>query len=151
MTRTHGSQIRWGRVVAAAVLSEVLVMAAVTATMLTYRFLIAPGRTAAEYDAFTNSANSLVAPLAAGVAAFAAAVWACRKLTSAFVANGILVGAAAVILTGGLFFVARPEDRILYGVSYFLRIIGGWIGGAVAQRTSSTRPVHVPASGPALP
>ena len=121
-------------------------MCVLMATMLTYRFLIAPGRSAAEYDAFNTSAESLVAPLAAGLAAFAAALWACRKLTSAFVANGILVGAAAVILTGGLFFVARPEDRFLYGVSYVLRILGGWIGGLVAQQISATRPGRVPAS-----
>jgi len=121
-------------------------MAAVIATMLTYRFLIAPGRTAAEYDAFDNSADRLVAPLAAGLAAFAAALWACRKLSSAFVATGILVGAVAVILTGGFLFVARPEDRLLYGVSFVLRILGGWIGGVVAQRISAKRPGRVPAS-----
>jgi len=133
------SRIRWGRVAVAAVLSEVAVVAVVIATTTAYRFLIAPGRAAAEYAAFGELAGYYVAPAAAGVATFFGALWAGRKLTSAFLANGTLVGAAAVVLTGGLIFVAKPEDRFMYGVSFVLRILGGYIGGAVTQRMSSRR------------
>jgi hypothetical protein len=51
-----------------------------------------------------------------------------------FVANGTLVGTVAVVLTLGFFFAAKPEDRLMYGVSFLLRIIGGYLGGVVAQR-----------------
>src|SRR5580700_9753795 len=98
------SHIRWGRIAIAAVLSEVVVVAVVIVTTTAYRFLIAPGRTAAEYAAFSQLAGYYVAPAAAGLATFFGALWVCRKLTSAFLANGTLVGVAAVILTGGLIF-----------------------------------------------
>jgi hypothetical protein len=144
MALKGNSRIRWGRVILAAVLSEVAVMVILIVIMAAYRFLIAPGRTVAEYDAFGELAGYYVAPAAAGLATLFGALWVARKLTSAFVANGTLVGVAAVVLTGGLVFVARPEDRLMYGVSFVLRILGGCFGGAVAQRMSSRRPGSVP-------
>jgi hypothetical protein len=137
-------RIRWGRVAVAAVLSEALVGAVLIVTTITYRILVAPGKTAAEYEAFSELAGYYVAPVAAGLATFFGALWVGRKLTSAFVANGTLVGAAAVVLTAGLLFVAKPQDRLMYGVSYALRILGGYIGGVVAKRVSSRRPASVP-------
>jgi hypothetical protein len=143
------SRIRWGRVAVAAVLSEVVVVAVVIVTTTANRFLIAPGRTAAEYAAFGELAGYYVAPAAAGLATFFGAFWVGRKLTAAFLANGTLVGAAAVVLTGGLIFVAKPEDRFMYGVSFVLRILGGYIGGAVAQRMSSRRTASLSTLGAA--
>ena len=127
----------------AAVLSEVAVVAILIVTTTAYRFLVAPGRAAAEYDAFGELAGYYVAPAAAGLATFFGALWVGRKLTSAFVANGVLVGAVAVVLTGGLIFVAKLEDRLMYGVSFVLRILGGYVGGAVAQRMSRRRPASI--------
>src|SRR5437588_5779099 len=120
MPSKASSHIRWGRVVVAAVLSEVAVVAILIVTTTAYRFLIAPGRAAVEYDAFGELAGYYVAPAAAGLATFFGALWVGRKLTSAFVANGTLVGAAAVLLTAGFIFVAKPEDRLMYGVSFAL-------------------------------
>jgi hypothetical protein len=113
-------------------------------TIAVYRFLIAPNRTAADYEAFGQLAGYYVTPATAGVATFFGALWVCRRLTSGFVTNGSLVGVAAVVLTGGLFFVARPEDRIMYGLSYVLRILGGYVGGLVVQRMSSRWPAIAP-------
>jgi hypothetical protein len=143
------SRIRWGRIVAAAVLSEAVVVIVLIVMTTTYRFLIAPGRTVVEYEAFGELAGYYVAPAAAGLATFLGALWVGRTLTSAFVANGILVGVTAVVLTGGLLFVAKPEDRLMYGVSFVLRILGGYIGGAVAQRMFSLRPESAPTQGDA--
>jgi hypothetical protein len=77
-----------------------------------------------------------VTPAAAGLAVFFGALWVGRKLTSDFGTNGALVGVVAVVLTGGLLFTAKPENRLMYGVSYVLRILGGYLGGEVAQRLS---------------
>lgn len=131
LARLH---IRWGRVTLAALLSEVMVVAVLSAIIVSYRYLIAPGRTVADYRAFTDRASYYVAPVTAGLATFLAALWASRGLTMEFVANGTLVGTVAVVLTLGFFFAAKPEDRLMYGVSFLLRIIGGYLGGVVAQR-----------------
>jgi len=125
---------RWGRIVAAAVMSEVAVMALLMIVMGAWRFVIAPGRSAADYATFNDAAAYYVAPLSAGFAVFAGALWACRAVSGRFVRTGVLVGLVAVALTGGFIFFAKPEDRLMYGVSYLLRIAGGWAGGVMAQR-----------------
>jgi hypothetical protein len=131
----------------AAIVSEVAVIGVLILTMTVYRFLVAPGRTAAEYAAFNDLAGYYIAPTAAGLAVFLGAVWVGRKLTSSFVLNGILVGVTAVVLTGGFLFVAKPEDRLMYVVSFALRILGGYAGGVIAQRRSHGRLASVPALG----
>ena len=133
------SGIRWGRVVVAALASEAVVVAILILITTVYRLLVAPGKSAAEYEAFADLAAYYVAPATAGFAVFFSALWATRKLTCAFIANGTLVGVTAVLLTVGFLFIAKPEDRLMYGVSFGLRILGGYAGGALAQRTSSRR------------
>jgi hypothetical protein len=133
------SRIRWGRVLAGALLSETAVIVALLAVTTIYRLLISPGRTAAEYQAFSELAGYYVAPAGAGLATFLSALWVARKLTSDFIANGTLVGVAGVILTAGLVFVARPEDRLMYMVSFIIRIVAAYLGGVAAQRNFTRR------------
>ena len=128
------SQIHWGRDVIAGVLSEVAVVAVLGLIIAAHRFLIAPGRTSGEYQAFVDRASYYVAPAAAGVAVFFAALWAARTMNTAFIVNGVLVGAVGVVLTLAFFFGAKPEQRLMYGVSFALRILGGYLGGLAAQR-----------------
>ena len=133
MQEHWGSTIHWGRVVLGGVLSEAGVIAALSLLLVAYRFWIAPGRSPGEYQAFTDRASYYFAPGAAGVATFLAAFWTVRQFSSAFVVNGTLVGAVAVLLTLGFFFTAKPEHRLMYGVSFLLRIVGGYGGGLVAS------------------
>ena len=133
MQEHWGSTIHWGRVVIGAVLSEAGVVAALSLVLVAHRFWIAPGRSPAEYQAFTDRASYYFAPTAAGVATFLAAFWAVRRFSSGYVVNGTLVGAVAVVLTLSFFFTAKPEHRLMYGVSFVLRIIGGYGGGLMAS------------------
>ena len=134
--------VRWGRVVVAAVLSEVAVMAVLLATIGVYRFLIAPGSPADAYQHFDDLAGYYVAPATAGVTAFLGALWVSRRLTSAIVVNGAMVGVTAVVLTFGFVFMAKPEDRLMYVVSFALRILGGCLGRLTAQRSSARYAAH---------
>jgi len=116
--------IRWGRVVLAAVAAEVsviLLIAAISAIRPELR----------------ESAGYYVAAPASALATFLMTLWVARKLEAGFVLHGILVGLVGVLLTGGFIFLAKPEDRVMYGVSYVLRIIGGYLGGVVARKRSS--------------
>lgn len=126
--------IRWGRIVIAALSSEVAVIAVLGVIIICYRFMIAPGRNAQDYDAFAHRAGYYVAPTAAGFAVFFSALWATRHLTASFVANGTLVGIIAVVFTLGFLFSARPGERLMYGVSFALRVAGGFLGGVVAEQ-----------------
>src|SRR4051812_1192730 len=102
MDSTTYGRIPWGRITAAAVMSELAVMVLLMLVMGAWRFVIAPGRTAAEYAAFNGAAGYYVAPLSAGFAVFAGALWACRGGSAGLVRTGLLVGLVAVALTGTL-------------------------------------------------
>jgi putative membrane protein (TIGR04086 family) len=114
-------RIHWGRVVIAAVAAEAAVI------------LLIVGISAIKPE-FGESAGYYVAPPASAVATFLMVSWVARKLKSDFILHGTLVGLAGVVLTAGFMFKAKPEDRLMYGVSFVLRIIGGYLGGIVARR-----------------
>jgi len=121
---TRMANIRWGRILLASVAAEVLVILSLLTASAVFKV---PGEVAGYY----------VAPPASAVATFAMALWVTRKLQSRFVLHGILVGIVGVALTGGFVFMAKPEDRLMYVVSFALRIAGGYLGGLVAQRPAA--------------
>jgi len=86
---------------------------------------------------WAESAGYYAAAPASLVATFLMALWVARKLEAGFVLHGILVGLIGVVLTGGFIFATEPENRLMYGVSFVLRIVGGYLGGVVAQRSAA--------------
>ena len=117
---------------AAAVLSEMGVFAAMLAAIG-----ISMLATAGPVDG--EQVGYYVAPTAGAVMTFLVVAWMARPLPSGFIRFGLLVGIAEVVLTFGFIFGARPEHRLMYGVSFGLRILGGYAGGLVAQRRFSAR------------
>jgi len=126
--------IRWRRVILAAVLAEAGVIAVLLAVVAIYSSVIAPDLTDAEYQQLGARVGYYVAPTAGAVTTFLMVLWLGRKLDSRYVANGVWVGVVSVLLTVGFIVTARPEDRLMYGVAFVLRIVSGYLGGRVAQR-----------------
>ena len=124
------ANIRWGRVILAAVAAEVVVILLMLAVSTVFKV---PGEVAGYY----------VAPPASAVATFLMVLWVARKVDSRFILHGVLVGLIGVVLTGGFIFTAMPEDRLMYVVSFVLRIVGGYVGGLVAQRRTAIREVQL--------
>jgi putative membrane protein (TIGR04086 family) len=118
------TRIRWGRVVLAAVAAEASVILLIAAISI-----VRPE--------FRESAGYYVAAPASALSTFLMTLWVGRKLEAGFIFHGILVGLVGVVLTGGFIVLAKPEDRMMYGVSYVLRIIGGYLGGVVARKTAA--------------
>jgi hypothetical protein len=139
VSSTHKSGIRWGRVIIAAFLSELAVIAVISAIMVVYMFAVAPGRSSAEYGEFGQNAGYYVSAPAAAIATFLIAFRAIRKLDSAFVANGALVGIVATLLTVGFIFGARPQDRVIYIASFVLRIVAGYSAGLLVRSMKEDR------------
>ena len=129
------SRIRWGRVIGAAVLSELGVFAALFAAIAAYS-LVTPTFSAAESG---DEVGYYVAPAAGAIMTLLATLWATRRLTSAVVLHGVLIGVVSVILTAGFIFTARPEHRVMYVISFGLRLAAGSVGGVIAQRMSTAR------------
>ena len=137
-------QTQWKRVIAAAILSEVGVLAALFASFGLYWLA-----TQTPFDTIANSRGEeisyYVAPAAGFVMTLLAALWAARPLTSGLVRHGVLIGLVAVLLTFAFILGARPEHRLMYVVSFCLRIAGGFVGGLLAQRRLATRSHTTPA------
>ena len=123
-------KIRWGRILLAVVAAEVVVTLLILAASAVFRV---PGEVAGYY----------VAAPASAVATFLMVLWVARKLESRFILHGVLVGLAGVVLTGGFIFTAKPEDRWMYAASFVLRIVGGYLGGLVAQKPAAIREARV--------
>jgi putative membrane protein (TIGR04086 family) len=127
---TRMANIRWGRILLAAVAAEVVVILLLVAASTVFKV---PAELAGYY----------VAPPASGLATFLTVLWVARKLESRFILHGVLVGLVGVVLTGGFIFTAKPEDRLMYLVSFVLRIVGGYLGGLAARKPAEIREARV--------
>ena len=139
------ARIRWGRIIAAAVFSELGVIAILLASTLVYAYLLSPGAARGDFQQLGARVGGYVAPPAGGLAVFLSVLWLARKLDNRFVAHGTLAGVAAVVLASGFLFSARPEDRLMYAASFAIRILGGYLGGLTAQARGRRQGFAAPA------
>ena len=101
--------------------------------IIVHKLLIEPGQTDAESRAYSELAGYYVGPAGGALMTFLFVLCVGRKLTAHFVVNGVLVGLAGVALTVGFIFVAKPEHRLMYVISYIARIAAGYLGGLAAR------------------
>jgi hypothetical protein len=127
------TRIRWGRVVLAAIMSEVAVVVVLLLASAGY-MSFGPPLSDAEMNSLGEEIGYYVAPGAGVATTLFAVLWAARPLTGRFVTHGVLVSAGSVLLTVGFVFSAAPEHRVMYAIAFVLRLLAGWAGGALAQR-----------------
>jgi hypothetical protein len=109
--------IQWGRVLLAAFLMELVLLA------IAVPLNMSGGRRVALY----------VVPPAALIATFAITVWLGRGIASRFVVHGLLIGVAGTLMYVALT-RAKPEPW-QYLLANALKIVGGAMGGVtLAQR-----------------
>jgi hypothetical protein len=72
------------------------------------------------------------------IGAFAGGWWTAQKSGELFLLHGLLVGAVAALIYGGLTF--RLSLPTAYIVANYLKLVGGAGGGLVAQLLRRTRP-----------
>jgi putative membrane protein (TIGR04086 family) len=84
---------------------------------------------------------ALVIPMCV-VGAFLGAWWAARKVGRWYLLHGLLVGAVAALIYGGLTLkITLPGAYI---VANYLKLVGGAAGGIVAQLRSRNKPKPAP-------
>jgi hypothetical protein len=114
--------IQWGRVLLAAFLMEVVLIAIAVPL-----FLSGAGRTLV-----------YVIPPLALIATFAVTVWLGRGIKTNFVLHGVLIG-----IVGTLMYIAltraQPEPW-QYWLAHALKVVGGAAGGMVLARRRQTTP-----------
>lgn len=116
-------QIHWVRIILTALLVEVALLA-----------VAIPLNLSANGRAILLAA---VIPLCF-VGAFAGGWWSAQKSGALFLLHGLLVGAVAALIYGGLTF--RLSLPTAYIVANYLKLVGGAAGGLVAQLLRRTRP-----------
>src|SRR5947207_2499050 len=110
LIQAHPPVIFWKRAILAGFLAELGVVVFLSAVTGIYALAIAPGKSSAEYGEFAQNAGYYLAAPVAALATFLAAFWTVRKLDSALVVNGALIGIVATLLSVGFIAGARPQD-----------------------------------------
>ena len=124
--------VRWGRVLAAGVLTEAAVVLLIAAAVAGYKYGLSP--TQAEHQAFSGRAGFYVGVFGGAPAAFALALWACRPLRAGFLKHGFLVGCVAALLHAALAAGAGAGFQAAYVLADALKLAGGASGGYVAAK-----------------
>jgi hypothetical protein len=115
--------MKWGRILLAAILAEVALF---SIALLSY--FVSSGATVLLY---------VIPPACLGLTAYFG-FWAARTARGLFVLHGTLVGTVAALAYVGL-----TWGKVLpmaYVVSHFLKVIGGAMGGFIAQRRRVSGP-----------
>jgi hypothetical protein len=124
-------QVHWGRILVAGFLSEVAVFAIfflllIAATLAGVPALVRPMSTLDYIDALLSSFTMV----------FLFTIWLGKRIESAFILHGALVGVAGIVLFT-IMWVATTRSLaqpVLYVVAHLLKVFGGIAGGLVVER-----------------
>lgn len=136
------SRVRWISALVGAVLAEVAVIAAAFAWVTVYSYLIRPGLTLSDYEAYAEQASPWVSVIAGLPVFFLAARWAGGRepnsaLPTAVALFGIyLVGDLAILLVSG------PSVTVLLigALGYLTKLLGCWLGARSRRITGALTP-----------
>jgi hypothetical protein len=124
-------RIRWKWIIVGAFLAELTVMA-----IFVLLLLAATAAGVPEIAAPMTPLDYIDAMVMSFVSMLVFTVWVGKRIDSAFVLHGVLIGAVGILLftvmwvgTTGTF--AQPA---LYVVAHGLKIVGGVVGGLIAER-----------------
>lgn len=130
--------IHWGRVVAAAFLSEVAVLAIFFTLLLAAKLagkpaIASPMSTLDYIDALVSSF----------VMVFLFTLWVGKRIESGFILHGALIGIVATLLFTVLWVSTTPawSQPPLYMLAHALKVLGGIAGGLVVARRRQRAPI----------
>src|SRR5205814_7764128 len=89
---------RWLRAIGYGLLAEIATILTIVAVVMMYRYLIARGLTDAQYVAFAQQAGAILGVIGGTVYVYLFVQLLMRRLTSRFVAHGIVAAVAAIAL-----------------------------------------------------
>ena len=127
--------VRWMRVIIAGVLTEACVVLLIVIVVTAYKYAVSP--TEADYQMFAGRVGFYVGVFGGALTAFVFALWVGRSLRADFLTNGFLVGCVAALLHVGLLAASKAEFQVAYVVADALKLVGGALGGYVAQKSHS--------------
>jgi len=135
--RAHAARgLHWTGILIAGFLSEVSIFAI-------FLLLLAAATLAGvpELARPTSTLDYIDAMVSSFVMVFLFTLWLGKRIESGFVLHGILVGAVGIVIFTTLILALSGSltQPPLYLVAHGLKILGGVVGGLVADKRSSTR------------
>ena len=121
--------IRAGRIVVAAVATEVIAILALVAIVA----LVGPNENAAAQQ-FAERVGFWFGPISGFVLCVVAAAWVSRGLSSGRVYQGVLLGVAAAAIDISLLVLSAVQFQPVFVFSNIGRVLAGAIGGWLASR-----------------
>jgi|SRR2546423_1422064 len=124
---------RWVRAVGYGLLAEIATILTIVAVVLVYRYVFARGQSDADYLAFAQRVGAVLGVIGGTVYVFLFAHRLMRRLSSGFVAHGIVLALAAIALSIGGSLAGHQGIPPAYVLASALKLAGGALAGWLAS------------------
>ena len=126
---------RWLRAVVYGLLAEIATILTIVAVVLAYKYIFARGLPVAGYTAFGEHIGATLGPVGGTLYTFLLAQRLMPRISSRFVAHGIVVALAAIALSVGGSIAGHQGVPAGYMLASALKIIAGALAGFLYERS----------------
>lgn len=126
---------RWLRAVGYGLLAEIATILTIVLVVLLYQYVFARGLTTGDYTAFGQRVGAIIGPIGGTLYVFIFARRLMPRVSSAFVAHGIVVALAAIALSIGGSIAGHQGVPAGYMLASALKIIAGASAGFLYERS----------------
>jgi len=125
---------RWLRAVGYGLLAEIATIVTIIAIVMGYRYWVAPGLSDADYAAFSSRVGANVGVIGGTLYVFLFARVLMRRLSSRFVAHGLVVALAAIALSVGGSIAGHQGVPSEYALASALKLLAGGFAGTLGSK-----------------
>ena len=126
---------RWLRAVGYGLLAEIATIITIVLVVVLYQYVFARGLTKADYTAFGQRVGAIIGPIGGTLYVFIFARRLMPRVSSGFVAHGIIVALAAIALSVGGSIAGHQGLPAGYGLASALKIIAGALAAFLYERS----------------
>jgi hypothetical protein len=125
---------RWLRAAAYGLLAEIATIITIVLVVSLYQYLLARGLTKADYTLFGQRVGWIIGPIGGTLYVFVFARRLMTRISSRFVAHGIVVALAAIALSVGGSIAGHRDVPGGYVLASALKIVAGALAGFLYER-----------------
>jgi hypothetical protein len=128
---------RWLRAIGYGLLAEISTIITIVVVVALHKFVFARGLSEADYTAFGERVGALVGPVGGTLYTFILARLLMPRLTSRFLAHGVVVALAAIALSVTGSIAGHQGVPAGYLLASALKLIAGALAGVLYARSAS--------------
>ena len=137
---------RWLRAIGYGLLAEVATILTIIFVVTLYKYVLAPGMDEASYALLGKRAGALIGILGGALYTFSFARRLMRRISSHFIAHGVVVALAAIALSVAGSIAGHREIPASYITASVLKILAGALAGFIYRRYIASTPAALPQS-----